>query len=168
MEDQGIQDAAIFLMSLGEEEAAEVFKHLSPKEVQKLGETIAKTRAVSHDRVDQVMLRFASEASSQSLLVSDTDNYVRAVLKRALGDLDRIDLGLVERTRNRLHMVEAVLVANRVHAIAQRHVLDIELLRLGIVERRLEGHAEAPAPMRRAIFSAVFKAAEVMMSRLRA
>jgi len=86
MEDQGIQDAAIFLMSIGEEEAAEVFKHLSPKEVQKLGETIARTRAVSHDRVDQVMQRFTTTASSQSLLVSDTDNYVRAVLKRALGD----------------------------------------------------------------------------------
>ncbi|HSX92125.1 MAG TPA: flagellar motor switch protein FliG [Hydrogenophaga sp.] len=86
MDDQGLQDAAIFLMSLGEEEAAEVFKHLSPKEVQKLGETIARTRAVSHDRVDQVMQRFTTTASSQSLLVSDTDNYVRAVLKRALGD----------------------------------------------------------------------------------
>lgn len=86
MDDNGLQDAAIFLMSLGEEEAAEVFKHLSPKEVQKLGETIARTRAVSHDRVDQVMQRFTTTASSQSLLVSDTDNYVRAVLKRALGD----------------------------------------------------------------------------------
>ena len=95
MEDQGIQDAAIFLMSLGEEEAAEVFKHLSPKEVQKLGETIAKTRAVSHDRVDQVMQRFATEASSQSLLVSDTDNYVRSVLKRALGE-DKASL-LIDR-----------------------------------------------------------------------
>jgi flagellar motor switch protein FliG len=86
MEDQGIHDAAIFLMSLGEEEAAEVFKHLSPKEVQKLGETIAKTRSVSHERVDQVMQKFTNAAASQSLLVSDTDNYVRAVLKRALGD----------------------------------------------------------------------------------
>jgi flagellar motor switch protein FliG len=46
MADQGTQDAAIFLMSLGEEEAAEVFKHLSPKEVQKLGETIASMRSV--------------------------------------------------------------------------------------------------------------------------
>ena len=95
MEDQGIQDAAIFLMSLGEEEAAEVFKHLSPKEVQKLGEAIAKTRAVSHDRVDQVMQKFTSVASSQSLLVSDTDNYVRAVLRRALGD-DKASL-LIDR-----------------------------------------------------------------------
>ncbi len=95
MEEQGLHDAAIFLMSLGEEEAAEVFKHLSPKEVQKLGETIAKMRAVSHERVDQVMQRFTSAAASQSLLVSDTDNYVRAVLKRALGD-DKASL-LIDR-----------------------------------------------------------------------
>ena len=95
MEDQGIQDAAIFLMSLGEEEAAEVFKHLSPKEVQKLGEAIAKTRAVSHERVEQVIQKFTSVASSQSLLVSDTDNYVRAVLRRALGD-DKASL-LIDR-----------------------------------------------------------------------
>jgi flagellar motor switch protein FliG len=95
MEDQGTQDAAIFLMSLGEEEAAEVFKHLSPKEVQKLGETIAGMRAVSHDRVDQVMGRFTEEAASQSLLVSDTNNYVKAVLKRALGD-DKASL-LIDR-----------------------------------------------------------------------
>ena len=86
MEDDGIQDAAIFLMSLGEEEAAEVFKHLSPKEVQKLGETIARTRGVTHQKVEDVIHKFTGEAASQSLLVSDTDNYVRAVLKRALGD----------------------------------------------------------------------------------
>jgi len=49
--DDGLQDAAIFLMSLGEEEAAEVFKHFSPKEVQRLGETIARMRTVSKERI---------------------------------------------------------------------------------------------------------------------
>lgn len=99
MEEKGVQDAAIFLMSLGEEEAAEVFKHLSPKEVQKLGEAIANTRTVAKDRVEQVMRRFTDEASSHSLLVSDTNNYVKAVLRRALGDdkaallIDRIMQG---------------------------------------------------------------------------
>ena len=86
MDEQGLNDAAIMLMSLGEEEAAEVFKHLSPKEVQKLGETIARMRAVSKDKVDEVINRFTNDAAAQSLLVSDTSNYVRAVLKRALGD----------------------------------------------------------------------------------
>jgi flagellar motor switch protein FliG len=95
MEDQGTHDAAIFLMSLGEEEAAEVFKHLSPKEVQKLGETIANMRAVSHEKVDAVMARFTDEAASQMLLVSDTNDYVKNVLRRALGD-DKASL-LIDR-----------------------------------------------------------------------
>ena len=95
MDEEGLSDAAIFLMSLGEEEAAEVFRHLSPKEVQKLGETIAKTRAVSNERVDQVLVKFTSAAGAQSLLVSDTSNYVRAVLRRALGD-DKASL-LIDR-----------------------------------------------------------------------
>ena len=86
MDEQGCADAAILLMSLGEEEAAEVFRHLSPKEVQKIGETIAKTRAVSKERVDEVIDKFTGAAAAQSLLVSDTGNYVRAVLKRALGE----------------------------------------------------------------------------------
>jgi len=86
MDEQGLNDAAIFLMSLGEEEAAEVFKHLSPKEVQKLGETIAHMRSVSREKVDEVVSKFSNAAAAQSLLVSDTGNYVRAVLKRALGD----------------------------------------------------------------------------------
>ena len=95
MDDQGLDDAAILLMSIGEEEAGEVFKHLSPKEVQKLGETIARTRAVSRERVDEVLQKFVGEAAAQSLLVSDSGNYVRAVLKRALGD-DKASL-LIDR-----------------------------------------------------------------------
>ncbi len=82
----GLQDAAILMMSLGEEEASEVFKHLSPKEVQKLGEAIAKTKSVTRERVDEVIDRFTGIAAAHSLLVSDSGDYVRTVLKRALGD----------------------------------------------------------------------------------
>lgn len=84
--DDGLQDAAVLLMSLGEEEAAEVFKHLSPKEVQKLGEAIAKTKSITRERVDDVVTKFTNVAAAQSLLVSDSGDYVRSVLKRALGD----------------------------------------------------------------------------------
>lgn len=82
----GLQDAAILMMSLGEAEAAEVFKHLSPKEVQKLGEAIAKTKTITRERVDEVVERFTGIAAAHSLLVSDSGDYVRSVLKRALGD----------------------------------------------------------------------------------
>lgn len=95
MDDQGLNDAAVFLMSLGEEEAAEVFKHFSPKEVQKLGEAIARMRSVSHDKVNEVVLKFTNAAAAQSLLVSDTSDYVRSVLRRALGD-DKASL-LIDR-----------------------------------------------------------------------
>jgi len=96
MDDKGVEDAAILLMSLGEEEASEVFKHLQPKEVQKLGETIAKLKVVPREKVEQVLVRFDKVAETQSMLVSDTDEYVRTVLRRALGEdkanllLDRI------------------------------------------------------------------------------
>ena len=86
MAEDGTQDAAVLLMSLGEAEAAEVFKQLSPKEVQKLGEAIAKTKSITRDRVDQVVEKFLLEAQSQSLMVTDSGDYVRSVLKLALGD----------------------------------------------------------------------------------
>jgi flagellar motor switch protein FliG len=95
VDDQGLENAAILLMSLGEEEAANVFKHLSPKEVQGLGETITKMKSISRDRVDGVLEKFASTASAQSNLVSDTDEYVKTVLRRALGD-DKANL-LIDR-----------------------------------------------------------------------
>ena len=95
-DEQGIEDAAILLMSMGEEEAAEVFKHLSPKEVQRLGETIAKMKAVSRERYVSVIDKFITIAQAEHVLVPDTDEYVKAVLRKALGDekanllLDRI------------------------------------------------------------------------------
>ena len=82
-------------MSLGEEEAANVFKHLSPKEVQGLGETITKMKSITRERVDGVLELFANTASEQSNLVSDTDEYVKTVLRRALGD-DKANL-LIDR-----------------------------------------------------------------------
>ncbi|MFO1263871.1 MAG: flagellar motor switch protein FliG [Rhodoferax sp.] len=85
-QEDGLQDAAILMMSLGEAEASEVFKHLSPKEVQKLGEAIAKTTQITRDRVDGVVTKFTGIAASQSLLVSNSGDYVRSVLKLALGD----------------------------------------------------------------------------------
>jgi len=95
VDDQGLENAAILLMSLGEEEAASVFKHLTPKEVQGLGETIAKMKSITRERVDGVLQLFTDTAGAQSMLVSDTDEYVKAVLRKALGD-DKANL-LIDR-----------------------------------------------------------------------
>ncbi|MES2100591.1 MAG: flagellar motor switch protein FliG [Pseudomonadota bacterium] len=95
MDDTGLENAAILLMSLGEEEAAGVFKHLTPKEVQGLGETIQKMKSISRERVDGVLALFNSTAAEQSMLVADTDEYVKSVLRKALGD-DKANL-LIDR-----------------------------------------------------------------------
>jgi flagellar motor switch protein FliG len=85
-DNDSLQNAAILMMSLGEAEAAEVFKHLSPKEVQKLGEAIAKTKVITREKVDEVVEKFTRIAAAHSLLVSNSGDYVRSVLKLALGD----------------------------------------------------------------------------------
>lgn len=104
-------------MSLGEEEASEVFKHLSPKEVQALGETIAKLKVIKRAQVETVLDKFDAVAETQSTLVTDTDEYVRAVLRKALGEdkanllLDRILQGSDVSSIESLKWMDAASVA---------------------------------------------------------
>ncbi len=86
MDETGLENAAILLMSLGEEEASEVFKHLAPKEVQRLGETIARMKAVTRERVENVLVDFEKVAANEHMLVADSNEYVKAVLRKALGE----------------------------------------------------------------------------------
>ena len=86
LDDNGLENAAILLMSLGEEEASEVFKHLAPKEVQRLGETIARMKSVTRERVEGVMVSFEKVAAGESMLVADSNEYVKSVLRKALGE----------------------------------------------------------------------------------
>ena len=95
LDEKGLEDAAILLMSLGEEEAAEVFKHLAPKEVQRLGETIAKMKAVPRQRIEKVIDSFEDMAAKESMLVADSNEYVKSVLRKALGE-DKANL-LIDR-----------------------------------------------------------------------
>lgn len=73
-------------MSLGEEEAAQVLKYLSPREVQKLGAAMARLKAVPKERVDAVLDEFKKKAEDRSTLALASDEYIRAVLTKALGD----------------------------------------------------------------------------------
>jgi flagellar motor switch protein FliG len=86
MSDTGVEDAAIMLMSMGEEAASEVFRHLLPKEVQRLGETISRLKAVPRERYDAIVENFIALAGAEHMLVADSDEYVRSVLRKALGE----------------------------------------------------------------------------------
>lgn len=86
MSESGVQRSAILLMSLGEEQAVEVFKHLGPREVQKLGTAMARLANVSRTQVAEVLREFRQEAQQQTSIGLAPDQYLRSVLTRALGN----------------------------------------------------------------------------------
>jgi flagellar motor switch protein FliG len=94
MDNDGIMRSAVLLMSLGEDEAAEVFKYLAPREVQKIGKAMATLSKVSREEVDTVLDRFCNEAGDQSTVALEAREYLRSVLVKALGDTAA---GIIER-----------------------------------------------------------------------
>jgi flagellar motor switch protein FliG len=55
MSEEGIQKAATLILTLGEDSAAEVMKHLGPREVQKIGAVMASIGAIPHDAIAKVL-----------------------------------------------------------------------------------------------------------------
>ncbi|PWB55343.1 MAG: flagellar motor switch protein FliG [Nitrosomonadales bacterium] len=85
MSEEGVLKSAILLMTLGEEEASEVFKHLGPKEVQKLGAAMAALKNVKRDQIEGVLHDFRKEAEEKTHVGMANDEYIRSVLTKALG-----------------------------------------------------------------------------------
>ena len=85
MSSVGIEDSAILLLAIGEDEAAEVFRHLGTSEVAKLSEAMAQLGNVSRDRLTSMLERFDGAAAEQPAIDAGADQYVRSVLVKALG-----------------------------------------------------------------------------------
>lgn len=89
-----LRDSAILMMALGEDAAAEVFRYLNPREVQELGMAMAQLRQVTRADMDQVLESFRSEADQFMAVTLDSDEFIRSVLNKALGE-DRA-AGIIE------------------------------------------------------------------------
>lgn len=74
------------MLALGEDGAAEVMKHLGPREVQKIGAAMATIGAIPHENIAKVLEEFKAEADISSSVGLDSDEYIRNVLTKALGD----------------------------------------------------------------------------------
>ncbi len=81
----GTQRAALLLMTLGEQEAAEVLKFMGAKEVQRLGVAMASLNNVSRHEADEVLDVFITDVEDQTALGMNTENYVRTILGNAFG-----------------------------------------------------------------------------------
>lgn len=84
--DDVVEKCAILLITLGEDHAAEVLKHMGPREVQKLGHAMAALKSVPRTRVESIIDEFHETAATQASVHVDSDAYVRSVLTKALGD----------------------------------------------------------------------------------
>ena len=83
--EDGITRSAMLLLTLGEDEAAEVLKHLGPREVQKLGAAMAQLKSVPRDKVEAVVDQFYEETQRGAPVTAD-EEYIRGMLTKALGD----------------------------------------------------------------------------------
>jgi flagellar motor switch protein FliG len=82
----GVTKAAILLLTLGEQAASQVMKHMEPKEVQAVGSAMAALRNVSKDQVSEVLADFCRTMDKQTGLGLGADDYIRNVLVQALGE----------------------------------------------------------------------------------
>jgi len=82
----GAQRAAVLMLLLGEQQASEIIKFLSPNEVQALGGAMVAVSDVSQEAVNAILDDFVSTIKKQSSLGLGSTDYVEKVFKRALGD----------------------------------------------------------------------------------
>lgn len=82
----GATRAAVLLMSIGEERAAQVMRYLEPREVQKVGTAMTTLQGVSGAQMDEVLDTFMQSVSDQTNLGIGTNDYLRKVLADALGE----------------------------------------------------------------------------------
>lgn len=113
----GIERAAILLMSLGEQDAANLLKQLDAREVQKLGVAMAELKEVSREQMTSVLDKFIGVVDGKANIASGSQDYVRRVLTQAVGKhktellLDRISTGQIGQGIEALKWMDAKAVA---------------------------------------------------------
>jgi flagellar motor switch protein FliG len=116
----GVRDAAVFLLSLGEEAAAEVLKHLGAKDVQRIGAAMSEVGQLSRVQVTQTLDRFLQEVETQVSVGVGADEFIRTMLTKALGEdkasglIDRILFGRSSKGLEMLKWMDARGVADNI------------------------------------------------------
>ena len=82
----GTQRAAVLMLLLGEQQAAEIIRYMNPKEVQALGGAMVSVADLSQEAVNAVLDDFVVALKRQTSIGLGTGDYVEKVFKRALGD----------------------------------------------------------------------------------
>ena len=115
-----IEQAAILLLSVGEANAARIMRHLTPKELQRVGAQMANMSDVNSADVARVMERVLFEAGAATGLSVGTETYIRNVMIEALGEerattvIDHILMSDKTKGLEGLRWMNPKLVANTI------------------------------------------------------
>jgi flagellar motor switch protein FliG len=115
---EGVEKAAILLLSLSEEDAAQILKHLEPKQVQKVGVAMAQVDDLSQDKISAVHRTFIEQIQDYSTIGFQSEDFIRKALTAALGEekaatlLDQIILGGGAKGLDSLKWMDSKQVAN--------------------------------------------------------
>lgn len=113
----GIERSALLMLGLGEQQAAEILKHMGPKEVQEVGLAMASLSNVTNTMMEQVMQDFVATVGESTALGLGSEDYIRNMLTTALGDdkasgvIDRILLGRNSKGLEQLKWMDSRSIA---------------------------------------------------------
>ena len=86
MSEIGLEKAAVLMLAIGQDAAAEVMKYLEPREVQKLGILMASMNSVPTDTLKLALTELHDESKKNKSFGFDSEEYISGVLNKALGD----------------------------------------------------------------------------------
>jgi len=115
---EGVEKAGILLLSLSEEDAAQILKHLEPKQVQKLGAEMAKVDDMTQTKITAVHKHFIEEIQNYSTIGFQSQDFVKRALTAALGEdkaanlIDQILLGNGAKGLDSLKWMDSKQVAS--------------------------------------------------------
>jgi len=114
----GVEKSALLMLSLTPEDAAQIFRNLEPKQVQKLGMQMAALEDSSQAKVSSVHRAFIDDIQQYSNIGLDSEDFVRTSLIEALGEdkagnlVDQIILGSGSKGLDSLKWMDARQVAS--------------------------------------------------------
>lgn len=114
----GVEKAAILLLSLSEEDAAQILKHLEPKQVQKVGMAMAQIDDLNQAKISAVHKLFIEQIQNFSTIGFQSEDFIRRALTAALGEekasnlIDQIILGGGAKGLDSLKWMDSKQVAN--------------------------------------------------------
>ena len=113
---QGVDKAALLMLTLGEDVAAQILQHMNPKQVQVVGAKMSTMDHITRPMVEAVIDDFLDMLETQTALGIGNDSYIRGMLEKALGDkagnvIDRILMGSGSNGLEALKWMDAKSIA---------------------------------------------------------